>query len=401
MLKNRRQTRKTTLAWLRLSAGGILVTVILAAITVAVIPLQSKSDGNSRITSPITTNSTSVLAANSTTSTTSTTSTSSSTTSTTLPPGAPGLISAGASRRECVDPNFNDTGLAAINAAVSQFDSVTHTKVTCLSAYLNGEPGWFQWEHPWIISPQFGYTSWVAKEPTRRQLVLQVDLIPASLKNVQDPLSWEESCAAGDFNGYATSLGVNLVAVGLQNSVIRLGAEMNGIWEEDYVGPTAVEQRLWAECFANEVTHLRDAPGENFLIDWDPNACVEDIPFANYYPGNAYVDIMGLDIYDVSCISPYSRQTFKQLSEVPLGITSFENFAAVTGKPMSFPEWGLKKIPNGDDPGYIDGMGAIFTRGNVAFETYFNVDVKIRPYLALGPQAPLALAAFRKWFGTG
>lgn len=68
---------------------------------------------------------------------------------------------------------------------------------------------------------------------------------------------------------------------------------------------------------------------------------------------------------------------------------------------MSFPEWGLKKYPNGDDPAYIAGMGAIFERRNVAFETYFNVNLKIRPYLPLGKQTPLALAAFKKWFGNG
>ena len=68
---------------------------------------------------------------------------------------------------------------------------------------------------------------------------------------------------------------------------------------------------------------------------------------------------------------------------------------------MSFPEWGLKKYPDGDDPAYIDGMGAIFDRRDVAFETCFNVDVKIRLYLPLGTQSPLALAAFKKWFGNG
>ena len=331
--------------------------------------------------------------------TTTTTVAASPTTTTSVP--APGdLITTGASRRECLDPNFSDTGLAAIKIAVAKFDRVTNTTVTCLSAYLNAEPNWIQWEHPWITSAQYGYTDWVKAKPRIRQLVLQVDLIPTPLVNVEDPLSWEESCAQGDFNSYATVLGKSLVAAGLENSVLRIGAEMNGIWEEDYVGPTVKEQHLWAECFANEATALREAPGEKFLIDWDPNACVGQIPFANFYPGNAYVDILGLDIYDVSCRTPKSRQTFKQLSRTRNGITTFENFAAARGKPMSFPEWGLKKYPNGDDPAYIDGMGAIFDRRDVAFETYFNVDVKIRPYLPLGTQTPRALVAFKKWFGN-
>lgn len=383
-----RQLRVVITAIVAVTASALVVPVDSALAASGVSPTIARVSATPR-----------TFASPKTSSTTTTTVAASPTTTTSVP--APGhLITAGPSRRECLDPNFTDTGLAAIKTAVAKFDSVTNSTVTCLSAYLNAESNWSQWEHPWITSAQYGYTEWVEAAPLIRQLVLQVDLIPTPLVNVEDPLSWEESCAQGDFNSYATVLGKSLVAAGLEHSVLRIGAEANGIWEEDYVGPTVQEQHLWAVCFANEATALRAAPGEKFLIDWNPNACVGDIPFANFYPGNAYVDIVGLDIYDVSCLTPLLRQTFQQLSEVRLGITSFEDFAAARGKPMSFPEWGLKKYPNGDDPAYIAGMGAIFDRRDVAFETYFNVNLKIRPYLPLGTQTPLALAAFKKWFGN-
>ena len=67
---------------------------------------------------------------------------------------------------------------------------------------------------------------------------------------------------------------------------------MNGTWEADYMGGTTQEQQLWATCFANEVTGMRQASGENFLIDWNPNAC--NIPYSTIYPGNAYVTSLGL-----------------------------------------------------------------------------------------------------------
>jgi beta-mannanase len=44
------------------------------------------------------------------------------------------------------------------------------------------------------------------------------------------------------------------------------------------------------------VTALRQATGEHFLIDWDPNAGKGGYSYTNFYPGNAYVDIMGLDL---------------------------------------------------------------------------------------------------------
>ena len=81
-------------------------------------------------------------------------------------------------------------------------------------------------------------------------------------------LRWigRRSCAAGDYDSYATELGTNLVAAGLQNSVIRLGPEMNGTWETDFMGTTTQEQNLWATCFANEVTAMRQAAGRELPL---------------------------------------------------------------------------------------------------------------------------------------
>ncbi|MHB8379033.1 MAG: glycosyl hydrolase [Acidimicrobiales bacterium] len=210
-------------------------------------------------------------------------------------------------------------------------------------------------------------------------------------------MGWEQSCAAGDFNSYATQLGTNLVAAGLQNTVLRIGAEMNGPWETDYVGTTAQEQSLWAKCFDNEVTALRQATGEHFLIDWNPNACYQNIPFANYYPGNAYVDILGLDLYNQGCDAPTTALTFSQLANEPGGLTSFEAFANAQGKPMSLPEWGLTSSPSGDDPGYMNGIGSTVANGNFAFQEYFNM--ADGGTLLLGSGTPQSLAAYQKWFG--
>jgi hypothetical protein len=323
-----------------------------------------------------------------------TTTTATSTAATGITP-ASGLITAGPSRSECAELHGNDLGLGAIQSAVTSWDATTNSTASCLLAYLNGEPSWSQWEDPWVTAPQYGYTQWVAESPQSRQLVLQVDLIPDSLENTNNPLSWEQSCAAGDFNSYATTMGNNLVAAGLQNSVIRLGPEMNGTWEADYMGSTAQEQSLWATCFDNEVTGLRQAAGANFLIDWNPNAC--NIPFSTIYPGNAYVDIIGLDAYDASCVSS-SNVTFSQLANEPDGLASVEAFAVSQGKPMSLPEWGLYASPAGDDPGYINGIGSMVANGDFSFEAFF--DAGAQNTLELGTGTPLSTAAFQQWFGN-
>jgi beta-mannanase len=228
-----------------------------------------------------------------------------------------------------------------------------------------------------------------------------VDLIPSSLADVNDPLGWEQSCDAGNFNGYATTLGTNLVAAGLQNSVIRLGAEMNGAWEQDYIGTTTQEQNDWATCFDNEVTAMRQATGEHFLFDWNPNACTQQIPYANFYPGNAYVDIVGLDMYDAACSGPTTGITFSQFANQSYGLAPFEAFAAAQGKPMSFPEWGLDSSTAGDDATYVNGIGSTVANGDFAFQEYFDdVDGWSMMLDNSASPTPAADAAYAKWFGN-
>jgi hypothetical protein len=309
-----------------------------------------------------------------------------------------GLIQAGPSRSQCIVPDVIGTGLGAIQTAVSHFESVTGTTVNCLGSYLNGAPTWANWTGAWVTSPQYGYTQWVAEAPQSRQMVLQVDLIPLSLKDIKDPLGWEQSCANGDFDSYATALGTTLVSAGLGDSIIRLGAEANGTWETDFIGTTTREQKLWATCFDNEVTGMRAATGESFLFDWNPNACSENVPYANYYPGNAYVDIMGLDLYDVGCMHPTTKLNFAHLSAEPAGLTKFIAFATAHKKPMSFPEWGLASKPAGDDPGFITGVGDAVACGNFAFEEYFDVASGFAIPIDAG-STPKSVAAFRKQFG--
>lgn len=308
------------------------------------------------------------------------------------------LITSSASRKLCIYPLSTNGNLqpGLVNA-----ETAIGVPASCVSAFLTGATNWSQWENPWILESYKGYTEWVAAKPRIRQLVLQVNLIPNDLQDEFDPLGWEQTCADGQFDPYVTQLGRNLVAAGLGNSVIRLGAEMNGTWEADYVGTTTYEQNEWARCFAKEVTAIRQVPHEHFLIVWNPNACTENIPYANYYPGNAYVDILGLDLYDGLCTAPSNsttRITWNQLVDEPAGLAAFEAFAQAHKKPMSFPEWGLLDEPNGDDPAYIDGIGSTFKKGNFAFESYF--DAGDGGTLQLGPTTPLADAAFQKWFGA-
>lgn len=374
----------------------VLAFVLVIISAIELIPSSNAVAVSANQTSSATTTRNVPLADTTTTTTTSTT--------TTTPPSTE-AITAGASRGQCLTPNIptGTYGLANLQSVITAFDNLTGTNVTCLSAYVDTAQTWAQWESPWVSRSSIGFSAWVAEEPNVRQLVVAVNLIPDDLKNVQNPTSWERACASGQYDSHATALGRSLVAAGLQNSVIRLGVEMNGAWEPDFMGTTLTQQRLWAKCFDNEVTGLRRAEGEKFLIDWNPNACWAPYPYAHYYPGNAYVDIMGLDLYDVGCLTPYTRLTFTQLVDEPFGLRYFEAFARSKNKAMSLPEWGLSTLPSGDDPSYISGIGHLFETENFAFEAYFDTTTAggaNTGSLPLGPTTPLAVAAYRVAFGS-
>ena len=69
-----------------------------------------------------------------------------------------------------------------------------------------------------------------------------------------------------------------------------------------------------------------------------------NIPLADYYPGDAFVDIIGIDTYDAlpgnpTYASPGARWT--ALYAQPSGLGQVMTFAQAHGKPLRVPEWGL------------------------------------------------------------
>jgi len=271
--------------------------------------------------------------------------------------GAPGAtITAGDSKAHCITLGFPDGVLSqSMITAVGDLTGVTYN---CLSVFGDPTSTWGAWETPWMFStPSDGWNAWLAESPTH-QVVVGMDLIPQSVSDNNDPLTWEQPCASGNYDQYATALAKNLVSYGAGNIVIRLGVEANGNWEDDYVGSTAPEMNAWATCYDNEVAAMRAVSGAHFLFVWNPNVCSFDLPLSEWYPGNSY--------------------------------------AVANGKPLSFPEWGLLTgMP--DDPTYVTDMGQMFNDENFSFESYF--DNRTDGVAPLGSAIPNATIAYVLAFG--
>ena len=272
------------------------------------------------------------------------------------------LVQAGDSRTACIS--------GGPGPGLRQVESATRLTYNCIETFTNKDRTWGDWVKPWIISAGEPFVAWVAADPTGHQLIDTQDLIPAS--ETTNP-RWVAECAAGDYNTYATQFAKNMIAAGFGYSIIRLGAEMNGTWEIGSLGDNKTKWQQWGKCFAQEVTAMRSFPSAHFLFDWNVNARHRDIPLADYYPGNAYVDIVGISLYDEGSRLPPvgSPARWKALASEPMGLNEVYAFAAKHHKPLSVPEWGTV-IRQGDDGNYVANVGDFVASHDVAYQSWFN-----------------------------
>ena len=169
----------------------------------------------------------------------------------------------------------------------------------------------------------------------------------------------------------------------------------------------ATDAANFAAYFRNIVNAMRAVPGQSFKFIWNPN--VGDSTNASYtpaqaYPGSAYVDFIGGDLYDQTWVSPATPQNAwaGQLGG-EWGLDFLASFSSAQGRPVVFPEWGVVIRPDGhglgDDPYFIDQFGAWIAAHNVAWTSYFNFDASDGAHDLLGARFPQSLAAFRQVFG--
>ena len=174
---------------------------------------------------------------------------------------------------------------------------------------------------------------------------------------------------------------------------MRLGWEFNGNW---FAWGAPGKEAQFAGCFRRVVTSMRAAqPSAPFKFDWNPT---EDIVWWSQaqidasWPGDAYVDFIGVDAYDASWVAnsfPYPSscdaacRTARQntaWTDVSKGLYLMRDMAVAHGKQLSIPEWGVWGRDDGhgggDNPVYIAKMYEFMTNpeNRVAYQIYFDVN---------------------------
>ncbi|RAG84847.1 glycosyl hydrolase family 26 [Streptacidiphilus pinicola] len=155
-----------------------------------------------------------------------------------------------------------------------------------------------------------------------------------------------QQAAAGADDAHYQTLARRLVALGVPDTVITLGWEMNGITYTSRCGPDPAD---WKAYWRRIVEVMRSVPGQQFRFDFTPNRGPDAHPWTDCYPGDNYTDVIGTDNYDQG-----PGDDFADYVTQPYGLLDQVKFAAQHHKPVSYAEWGMFR--HGDDPAFMRSM---------------------------------------------
>jgi hypothetical protein len=175
---------------------------------------------------------------------------------------------------------------------------------------------------------------------------------PGSKGYFQGASSSLVAAAAGHDNAGFSRLGKLLVADGLSHAIIDLGREMNASWYEwsEQRAPSS-EPDAYILAWRHAVQAMRSVPGQHFKFLW--TLYMDDTSPRESWPGSAYVDYVGTDIFDWYGGPGYTyphtasgaldhQKKWQEILTTPVGgLNWIAQFSRATGKPIIIPEWGL------------------------------------------------------------
>lgn len=180
---------------------------------------------------------------------------------------------------------------------------------------------------------------------------------------------------------------------------IRTGWEFNADWmhwsaigkEKEFIGA----YRQFVTTY-RAVAKEHGVPGK-FIFEWNVAHGNHGMNPAAAYPGNAYVDIIGMDFYlnpTYDLKDPIAAWEWKVNCEY--GLKWHQTFAAAHGKRTSYSEWGVR----GDNAGpFIERAHAWFKQNAVVFHTYWDSNSAFAGKLS-SEQYPTTSAEFYEEFHT-
>ncbi len=176
-----------------------------------------------------------------------------------------------------------------------------------------------------------------------------------------------ELTTSGRYDDDFRAVARRLKSAGYGDAVLRLGHEFDGTWQ-----PWSAREN--EQAYIDAFRHVHDvlqAESAAFRFEWTGMHGTWRKYARDAYPGDAYVDIIGLDVY---YRKPYELGggDERQITEA---LVAHQAFAVDRGKPVSYPEWGRAR---GDTTRFIELMYDWFESlpsngpGSLVYQAYFN-----------------------------
>jgi hypothetical protein len=220
--------------------------------------------------------------------------------------------------------------------------------------------------------------------------------------------------AAGVYDAHFQQLAQKLIDEGLNDAILRIGFEFNGNW---FRWRAAADPTSWVAYWQRIVLVMRGVAGTNFKFDWTVLCGTLEIPAPQVWPGDAYVDYIGLNVFDNGAPGYYPIPDGASPADVKnrrehawdyklrqsYGLNFWLLYAASHDKYISIPEWGLVDPvfnSGGDNTVFIRSMHDWTEHANVVYQSYFNSDGTLGDSrLMPTTQFPNAAALYQQLFG--
>ena len=251
-----------------------------------------------------------------------------------------------------------------------------------------------------IENPTWWLDGW---EGSDHRMVLSVPMLPQ-----EEPGGLADG-ARGAFDVHFAHLADNLVDRGLGSAMIRPGWEFNGGWSR---WSAADDPAAYAAFFRRIHDVMEARPDTNFEWVWSPTLGAADFPAERAYPGDVYVDFVGLSVYDQAwgpnstTVDSDQERWKRYIVELDHGLDFWRSFVRDRDISLAITEWGVIDRSDGhgggDDPYYVQQMYDFImdTRNEVAFHIYFDFDAPDGGHELSGQTAfPESARLFRQLFG--
>ncbi|HET9186630.1 MAG TPA: glycosyl hydrolase [Acidothermaceae bacterium] len=214
------------------------------------------------------------------------------------------------------------------------------------------------------------------------------------------------TCASGGYDAQWRTTASNLINHQLASTIVRPGWEFNGNW---YHWSAKNDIAGFIGCFRHIVDTMRSVPGQQFRFDWNPDVGLNSFPAEQAYPGDAYVDYVGVDVYDYSWsrypagssgLAAAREAAWNDLLNGNHGLAFWSAFAAAHHKPMAVPEWAAASRTDGhgggDNASFIDHVFDFIENpaNHVAYMHYFNTYSSSNDHSLTAGHLPAAAAEY-------